>query len=286
MGNLFKIINAYYNAFESYSSVVYWKNAKIWTFVLLAIIFLYSFYWYTRLEAFPYFPDLGQTIRLIICIVFEVILLFNLFLIMQQRDKIIIKDMQEILDTKEQSLSKLKKIWLLKFLDVSPVNYVEIAEKIDKLINLKERNQSVFVFGSKQAMNILFQPESKNRTLAMFMGGCAVVMSLCIAAGSDINDVFDFYKGASIEKIALLDFLLAFYIVIATLILKYLCLMIFEMVGLFFDKIDKNRVVSRRRARIFINELLMFYDLPKGRFRVKSSKDQKNDERSELYNKN
>ena len=274
MGNLFKIINAYYNLFESYSSVVYLKNIKIWTFIFLFIVFLYSFYWYARVDVFPYFSNLGQTIRLIICIILEVILLCNLFLIMQQRDKIIIKNMQKVLGTNEQSLSKLKRIWLLKFLDVLPINYIEIAEKIDKLISLKERNQSVFVFGSKQAMNILFQPESKNRTLAMFMGGCAVVMSLCIAAGSNINDVFDFYKGASIEKIALLDFLLAFYIVIATLIFKYLCLMIFEVVGLFFDKIDKNRVVSRRRARIFINELLIFYDLPKGRFRVKSNDDQ------------
>lgn len=268
MGNLFKIINAYYDTFESYSSIIYWENFKIWTLLLFFIIFLYSSYWYMNIEAFPFYPQTVQSQRLFVCIFFELLLLINWFMLMKQRDKILIKNVQENLCTQENNLSKLKKMWISKFLAVDSTGYLEIAEKIDKLVSLNEKNQSVLSLKVEQLINAFFQPESKNRILAMFMGICAAILGLSIASGANINYIFEFYEGATLKKLFIMDFIFSFLIIVAIVISKYVCVIVFEIFGLLLDKLDKNRTISKRRARIFINLLLHLYDLPKAKIRV------------------
>jgi hypothetical protein len=58
----------------------------------------------------------------------------------------------------------------------------------------------------------------------------------------------------------------------AIMILKLVLLIIFEIFVLLGDKLDKERAVSKRRSRIFINQLLFFYSLPKPKIRIKNLK--------------
>lgn len=273
MGNLFKIINAYYDLFESYRSVIYLRNSRIWILIVLSIIFIYTFKWYAKTASTPYVL-LGQDSKLVICIALELTILCVWFSLMKQRDLLIVEKVQKYLGVNERNLNKLKRIWLTKSLGIEPVGYLEIAEKIDKYLTLKVKHQSIFTIDLKQILGFIFQPESKNRILAMFMGICAAFIGLSISAGANITYLFDFYDNNSIKNFILLDLTFSILILLGIIIVKYLCLLIFEAIGFLFDKIGKNRSVNQRRSKLFINELLRFYDLPKGKIQVKFDLDQ------------
>lgn len=273
MGNLLKTINIYYDLFESYRIVIYLKNFMMWTLLLSIIIFIYSFYWCINIDAFPYFPAMKGDSRVIPCIALEAIILFSGFALTKQRDSLVIDKLQKTLATNEKNLNKLKKIWLNKTLGIESTEYLEIAEKIDKYINLRQKHQSISKFNFNYVSSFIFQPESKNRLLAMFMGLCAAAIGLSIAGGANINNIFEFYDAINIKTIILIDIAISSFLLLGILIFRHLFLFIFEMIGVFFDKVGKNKEVSKRRLRLFINELLKFYDLPKGRVKVKGDID-------------
>ncbi|MEG0482497.1 MAG: hypothetical protein RR569_05255 [Acinetobacter sp.] len=268
MGNLFKIINAYYDLFESFRMILYFKNKLIWLLIFLIAIFLYSFYWYVNLKAFPYFPKMIREYRLLFSILMEVLVLFIGFLLVKQREKLIIKEIQIMFNSDESEFFKLRKLWFVKCVDSNFTKYLEIAEKIDKVLNMKEKYKSNFSFGSKQIGLLIFDPESKNRLLAMFMGICAAIIALTIATGVNIYNIFEFFESNSFSTIVALDLIFSVFLILAILIVKLILLIIFEVTVLWLDKLDKEKTISKRRSRIFINQLLFFYDLPKPKIRV------------------
>lgn len=138
MGNLFKIINSYYDLFVSYKRVIYLKNKNIWFFVISFCAFAYSFFWYTTLNAFPYLPEFNQLYRLMLCIFMEVIVLLLWFKLEKQRERIIISRVQLLFATNEDNIYELKKMWFKKCVSANLNSYLEIAENIDKVLTLKE----------------------------------------------------------------------------------------------------------------------------------------------------
>ena len=270
MGNLFLIINAYYDTFESYKPILRFNNLVLWLLSFLFGLFLYSFYWYVSLTAFPNFPEINRTIRLIIVIFFEILVLMCWFTLMKMQEKRIIKKAQCLLQTTENSIPKLKKLWFKAAIGTDSTQYLEVAEKIDKIIKIKEINQSNFKFGSKELGNLIFQTESKNRILAMFMGCFAAVVALSIKSGATIDDLISFYSDAPFLTLLFLDFLLSIFLLLAILITKLAFLFIFDLFSSWSDSLNKQKAISPRRAKIFINQLLYFYDLPKGKFKIKT----------------
>ncbi|WP_151713722.1 hypothetical protein [Acinetobacter bereziniae] len=187
------IINVYYDLFESFKKNLYIKNKLIWLLLLSLSIFVYSFYWYVNKDAFPYFPKVSNGWRLIFPILIEILVLFIWFLLLKQREKLIIKELQEILQSKQTKLYDLRKLWFSICVDSDSTKYLEIAEKIDKVLNMKDKYKSNFSLDAKQFGLWIFHPESKNRLLAMFMGICAAIIGLTIATGTNIYNIFNFY---------------------------------------------------------------------------------------------
>lgn len=270
MGNLFRLINVYYDLFESFKKILYIKNKLIWLLLLSLSIFVYSFYWYVNKDAFPYFPKVSNGWRLIFPILIEILVLFIWFLLLKQREKLIIKELQEILQSKQTKLYDLRKLWFSICVDSDSTKYLEIAEKIDKVLNMKDKYKSNFSLDAKQFGLWIFHPESKNRLLAMFMGICAAIIGLTIATGTNIYNIFDFFRNNSFWSLLALDLIFSIFIMFAIMILKLVLLIIFEIFVLLGDKLDKERAVSKRRSRIFINQLLFFYSLPKPKIRIKN----------------
>ncbi|MFW2175673.1 hypothetical protein ACG95N_19430 [Acinetobacter guillouiae] len=272
MGNLFKLINAHYDLFESFRRVLYIKNKLIWLFLLATSMFIYSFHWYMNKDAFPHFPNVTNEWRLFVSILMEILVLFIWFLLLRQREKLIIKEIQEYFQSKETKLHNLRKLWFTTCVDSDFTKYLEIAEKIDKVLNMREKYKSNFTFDAKQFGLLIFQPESKNRLLAMFMGVSAAIIGLTIATGANIYNIFDFFRDNSFWSILTLDLIFSIFIMFAIVIGKLILLILFEICVLWGDKLDKEKAISKRRSRIFINQLLFFYSLPKPKIRIKNLK--------------
>lgn len=272
MGNLFKIINIYYDLFVSYKGVFSVKNKNLWFLIISFFIFIYSFYWYISLQAFPYLPAIGRSYRLIICIATEVVVLTCWFNLEKQREKIIIFRIQSLFNTNEDNFYELKKMWFKKCVNSNSNSYLEIAEKIDKVLILKEKYKSVFTLDTNSLGRIIFASESKNRLLAMFMGGVAAVIALTISTGVNIYSIFDFFYAYSLSRFVAHVFIFSVFFMLLILIIKGVAIVLIELISSFGDQLDRDKAVSKRRSRIFINQLLYFYDLPKPKIRITNEK--------------
>ncbi len=163
MDQIFKVINAYYNDFESYNGVISFKSFLFWIILFSLGAFFYSFYWYINLSAFPYFPDLSRLWRILICIAFEISTLASWVALIKRRDNIIVQRLQNRFQSKEANILKLKSWWFKETLGVKPIEYLSIIDTIDKAITYKDKHKSNFNFGKKQVLDSIFHSESKNR---------------------------------------------------------------------------------------------------------------------------
>lgn len=272
MGNLFKIINIYYELFESYKPMFSIKNKYIWFLFISFSIFVCSFFWYININVFNFLPEIHRLYRLIICIVMEIIVLICWFKLEKQREKKIIARLQILFATDENNFYELKKLWFKKCVNSNLNTYLEIAEKIDKVFVLKEKYKSVFSFDTYSFGRLIFTSDSKNRLLAMFMGGVAALIALTISTGVNIYNIFEFFHNYSLTKFTANVFVFSVFLMFLMLIIKGVILISVELLSSFGDQLDKDRATSKRRSRIFINQLLYFYDLPKPKIRVTSQR--------------
>ncbi len=272
MGNLFKIINIYYELFESYKPIFFIKNKYIWFLFVSFSIFICSFFWYININVFNFMPEIHRFYRLIICIVMEIIVLISWFKLEKQREKKIISRLQILFITDENNFYELKKLWFKNCVNSNQNTYLEIAEKIDKVFVLKEKYKSVFSFDTYSFGRLIFTSDSKNRLLAMFMGGVAALIALTISTGVNINNVFEFFYNYSLTKFIANVFVFSVFLMFLMLIIKVAILISVELLSSFGDQLDKDRATSKRRSRIFINQLLYFYDLPKPKIRITSQR--------------
>ena len=81
-------------------------------------------------------------------------------------------------------------MWFVKCVSSDQTKYLEIAEKIDKTLSLKEKYKSNFSFDSKQIGLLFFQPDSKARILTMFMGVCAAIIALSLAEPTRVKALY------------------------------------------------------------------------------------------------
>ncbi|MGE8545398.1 MAG: hypothetical protein ACN6NS_13930 [Acinetobacter johnsonii] len=244
------------------------KNKNIWFFVILFCVFAYSFFWYTTLNAFPYLPEFNQLYRLMLCIFMEVIVLLLWFKLEKQRERVIISRVQLLFATNEDNIYELKKMWFKKCVSANLNSYLEIAENIDKVLTLKEKYKSIFASDANSFGRLIFTSDSKNRLLAMFMGIVAALIALTISTGVNIYSIFIFFENYSLSKFIAHVFVFSVFLMLFILIIKGLIIAFVELISTFGDQLDKDRATSKRRSRIFINQLLYFYDLPKPKIRI------------------
>ncbi len=99
----------------------------------------------------------------------------------------------------------------------------------------------------------------------------AIIVALMIAFGINISDFFKVYEQINGWKFIADVFTISIFIIMMILILKYAFLIVVLIFELLFDKLDGNKSTSIRRASGFINQLLMFAELPKNCHKVNVS---------------
>lgn len=264
MNHTFRTINRYHEQFESYKKVITPRSFVFWVSIFAVISFIYSFFWYMDKDLLP-ISSMQQNHRLFVVMAFEVLALACWLKLQSMRDKLVVESAQMLLKTEDANVSKLKKMWLEKTLGITSSKFLELAIEIDSLLDLKDRNKSPLSLDTKKILSLIFTVESKNRVLAMFMGICAAIIGLSISAGATVENIFSFVEGETINSILLAIIIFSAFLMLTYLVSWYLLLVLVTFFGSIFDSLDGLNSSSNRRARTFINQLVILHELPKGR---------------------
>ncbi|TDT44429.1 hypothetical protein DES49_0531 [Halospina denitrificans] len=266
MNHTFRTINRYHDQFESYKRVVTLESLTFWLSMLSVVAFVYSLFWLFNNQLWPK-STIDHNVRIFFVMGLEILVLFFWFKLQSKRDKLVVESAKELLSTDEEDISSLKKLWLEETLGVTSREFFDLAIEIDQMLDLKERNRSPLSLDGKKLAGYIFAPESRNRILAMFMGVCAAIIGLSISAGASLEDVFSFVEGESIGSMAIIVAVISLFLMLGYLVLWYMFLMIAASISMGFEWFDGLNSTSHRRARTFINQLIILHELPKGRVR-------------------
>tara|TARA_B110000196_G_C20969579_1_gene578004 strand:- start:35 stop:643 length:609 start_codon:yes stop_codon:yes gene_type:complete len=196
---------------------------------------------------------------------FEALALLCWFRLQVIRDKQVVESAGALMNTDETNIAKLKKMWLEKTLGTPSFRFLEIAKDIDNLLDLRERNKSPLSLDFQRFLSLIFTIESKNRVLAMFMGVCAAVIGLSISAGASVDNIFSFFEGESIGSLFIVTLIFSIFLMLTYFVFWYSLLVLSAIIGSTLDRFDGLNSTSNRRARTFINQLVVLHELPKGR---------------------
>jgi len=226
----------------------------------------YTFFWYMDFISEPLF-DFSKKNRLFFTFGFEVIAIICWLRLQHLKEQKIIKKMQSKFNQSTCNLTKLKSIWFERTIGVKNTEYIDLAKNLDTFLHLKESHKSSLSITGREIGALFFSPDSKNRILAMFMGLCAVTMALCIAAGTNINTIFDLLKNESLFQLFFYTGFISALIISSFLVIRYLILLVYVGLELLIGKADGLNSKSKRRVSIFINQLLMLHVIEKARIK-------------------
>ena len=264
---MYLVINSYYYTFESYRTAVSLRNPSTILAVAGLVIFVLcivdSYRSHGLLNNW-----VSENVKLAIIAISELFTLTCWFAIQSKRDDQAVKRVRKDLNTLEASLPKLKVLWFKKYISKSPEFYLQLAKDLDDLITLKNKHKSPFSFGRSEIFAMIFASDAKNRILAMFMGGCAIVTALLIAEGASIELLFSLINNGQVSGLLYAAAVYAVVIMAAALTARMsfnFVLLVFDYV---FDSLDGLNSRSIRRTKLFLNQLLQLYTLEKPRHRA------------------
>jgi len=262
MNNMYSEINEYYKAFESYQGVIDFKSLKFLLSLVSAALFVYGVYWSMYGGAWPVFY-FHENVRFFMVMPFGMMVVLYWLHLEKIKNKLVISRVRAELKTKENNINTLKGMWLEWKVDKPACKYLSIAEDIDNILILEEKHRSDLYLTKKKLYDMFFSAESKPRVLILFMGISAAVIALSIASGSNIETIFIFYRDVSILQFLGMVVFVAFYVFVLWVVIKYICLIAVLGVEMWVDNYDGINSASKRRAGIFIIQLLRFHELEK-----------------------
>lgn len=256
----------YFREFESYKGFLNFKNPIFFFFIiflLLFFIFILNYFDVFNLNRkYLYLREFS----LPIAIVFEVFLIELVKGLEKQRDAKIIEK-YKLLYKKDLNINEIKYHWFKNTIDVPFSEYGDLAEKIDKYY-LLEKKYSKPSLSRHNIAEFIFSADSKNRTLAMFMGLVALFTGLCIASGVNIEYVFAILSSVNYGYIFFTIFFISIVIFLFIYMLKYICIIAINIFDFIFDNYSNSNKTSKRKKEIFITELIKLYQIPKKKHKV------------------
>ncbi|MCG7566606.1 hypothetical protein MHM95_09915 [Pseudoalteromonas sp. CnMc7-15] len=273
MRNVHTTINDYYKTFESYRGVFSYKSWLTWFVMISMLLSCFSIFWFvgiTNPEAYFGFPDASKSVRMIVFLAIAAITTFSWFKVTFKKDSLTRQRAQSILDTEEDKLWKLEKMWLHKHLPHNQFEYLELAEKIESSVSLREKYRGFSSFSAKDILEHIFSNESKPRVLAMFLMLCAGIVTLSIKGGASLETVFEFYGKASWKELIMIFLFVPVMVYVAYLEIKFVVIVLARGLERLFERYDGQSAYSRRKTKIFINALVRYFAFEKPRIRVKN----------------
>lgn len=267
MSQVTRVINEYYDDFESYDCVFNLKTIRFWLCLFFLIMLFIMIAWHFRVIELE-FIEVSESLKKWLLFSFEISFLILFFSLNVLRDNLVISRMQDKLRTKEVKLKKLKTIWLQQTLNVDKNDYLSLAKDLDMMFELRKKYKGILLPSWESFFSLIYTADSKNRILAMLIAICAATVALSISAGSNINDVFSMFHENSIYELFLWDLIVSFIIILIYVGLKMTALMVYAAIYQLSDKLKRVDDIDRLRVSLFINLLLDAHEFKKAKIRV------------------
>ncbi|KRW60820.1 hypothetical protein AO724_13885 [Aeromonas allosaccharophila] len=267
MSQVFRVVNTYYEDFESYDCVFTFKTIRFWLCLISLAFFISAILW--RFEAFsiPH-ANVSLSNRTFFVFLLEFCFLMSCFSLNLLRDEIVVSRMQGKLKTNEKKLSKLKLIWLQKTVGVGMDSYLSLAKELDQLLDLRKKHNNNFSPSLQTIVHLIYTSDAKNRILALFISVSAATVALSISAGSNINDVFSFIQETGWHQFFILDATIAFGIFASIVGIRLMAWMIYVALYKMSDKVKGVNDIDHFRVSLFINQLLLAHTFKKAKITV------------------
>lgn len=267
MRNVHTTVNEYYNTFESHNGVITSKSKRLWLFILVLTLSVIAMLSMIDLLDFEWYPDNRKT-KFIICVTSFIGTMVCWFMVLVERESVVIRRCQILLNTEEKSLQALKVMWLKKYLPYKPSQYLELAEKVDKVVSLREKYKEINGFSFKEISAYIFTRESKPRLLAMFLMLCATVATLSVKEGATLTSIFEFYGSAKKEELLTIFIYTPVILLIGYIEVKFSILALGRLIERVLERLNGKHAYSIRRTRIFINALLVSFSFEKPKLKL------------------
>lgn len=260
-----KLINLYYLEFESYNELFSNNRLLLVIIFTLAIAFFISILNILGVFGFRDYTESAKFSSIGGSLLIELILIGCFQGIRDIRDERIIKKYKKIFKKENMTLNYAKKLWFQKTLDILPSEFLNLAEKIDKYVQLENKYNSNFK--RNNFLELIFANESKNRVLAMILSVVALTTALLISSGTSIDIIFSMVD-YGLGKLFIFLLLVSLIIFLGFYVLRYGFILIIQLYDFIMDNSLYNKKISLRKKKIFISELLRQYELPKQRYRL------------------
>lgn len=264
MSQVFRVVNQYYDDFESYRHVFKLGNFRFLTCILLMLLLIVSVLWRLQVISIS-FINVDNSVKTSFVFILEFLFVISCFSLNDLRDKQVVSNMQRKLKTNEKRIEKLKSLWLQKTIDIEVNEYLSLATELDSMLVLRKKHSGSYLSSLVNVMPFIYSSDSKNRILALFIAASAATVSLSIAAGANINDVFLVVNELGGDQILKYVFLAVFIIFAMVMGIKYTAWMICTALYLMSDKLKNINDVDEFRVSLFIRQLLASHTLKKAK---------------------
>lgn len=267
MSQIHRVINTYYDDFESYDCVFKANVFRFWlclfslSFFFTMILWRVDFIEVELLEELEHFKNI---------FLFSSEILFGIFFISLNflKDKIILKRLQTKLGVQDHKWQKLKYLWLQRTVDVDQHNYISLAKDLDTMFDLRKKYKSNLFLSWDNVVGLIYTTDAKNRIIAMLIAISAATIALSISAGANINYVFELFHENSLYDFFKWDFLISITVMSCYFGVRLVVQMIYVALYQLSDKFKRVNQVDNLRIKLFINMLLDMHEFKKARIKV------------------
>lgn len=264
MRNIYTTVNEYYEIFVSSRGLV--TKSPLWVaiFVITALFALFTTLVMAGLVEFEWYPTTKKA-RFILFVVGFLLAMASGFKLILEKGKLEIERAQKFLNSTESNSYRLRIEWLETCLAYKNTEYLGLAESLDKATEYREKYKSYSDFSARDIGQFIFADDSKPRVLAMFLMLSAMLATLSIKDGATLTSVLKFYDEATSGQLFWIIFYVPSVIFIGYLEVKYCFIGLARGFERFLERFNGKNAYSKRRTRIFINELIRQCSLEKPR---------------------
>lgn len=270
MEQFYVIANQYYLDFYSFKGYkkILWK--KLLLSFLLSLMFLRSFMLVLGLQ-FSILPEFSQNMALIIMVVVELFFIASWYWTIKSKNRLALSVVSERLEVEVDSFENLKKEWLRKTFKQGPYEYLDIAERFTKAIELKNSDKPLVSLISKdEIFNMIINDSAKPRILALFLSLCSIVGVLILKEAGGFAQLIEAFHGVSLQELLVVDFILAVSLLFFLIALKFVFSLSYVLLTMVFYWYDGKRAQSDYIAKSLIRDLVYYHRTEVGKHLIEA----------------
>lgn len=262
----------YYQTFYSYKG--YFK--KLWINLLLAgitsIIFIFTFL-DLILVAFNKegLINLNKNNTFWLVILAEIICIPCIAWLNSKKEKQTISNISKILKSSKNTLTDLKKEWLLKTFQEKPQEYIFLAESVIKGYEIINKNQRPFEFTRGRFYKAFYDNSAKPRILSLIIVLVSIGSILLLKQSNSLEIIFKEIYYTPTNTLLFLICIYTLFFKLTLMTVKYISMIVFILIESSSVHIDKKNKTNEYISKILINDLVKYSKLKLNKIKIKQN---------------